>query len=259
MRGACSHRHKLTSTRGRPLGYILGMNDGRLTDLHTFYSLLASLESKLGGARTLAACTGRLSWPTRGVYFFMEDGESRTESGSGSRIVRVGTHAVTEGARTKLWTRLSQHRGPEKTGGGNHRGSIFRRHIGTAIIARHGHKSLTWGENKKAPALVRQGELPLEREVSKIIRGMRVLWLAIDDASGSESLRSHIERNAIALLSNFGKEPIDAPSTGWLGRWCKEERIGKSGLWNYRHVDERYDPTFLECMERRVADMQRGA
>ena len=31
-------------------------------------------------------------WPQRGVYFFMEDGEERSDSGSGLRIVRVGTH-----------------------------------------------------------------------------------------------------------------------------------------------------------------------
>ena len=33
------------------------------------------LKKKVGGARTLAACSGKLSWPRRGVYFFMEPGE----------------------------------------------------------------------------------------------------------------------------------------------------------------------------------------
>ena len=37
----------------------------------------------------------------------MEDGEVRSDSGT-------GTHALTEGSGTKLWTRLSQHRGQTK-------------------------------------------------------------------------------------------------------------------------------------------------
>ena len=93
---------------------------------------------RVGGARTLGACSGRLGLPRRGVYFFMEDGEVRSDSGTGPRIVRVGTHALTEGSGTKLWSRLSQHRGPTKSGGGNHRGSIFRLIVGTSVMARNG-------------------------------------------------------------------------------------------------------------------------
>ena len=115
------------------------MADARTTDLRTFYSLLVSLEAKIGGARKLAGCTGRLIWPKRGVYFFMEEGENRSTSGSGPRIVRIGTHALKEGSATKLWTRLSQHRGQEKSGGGNHRGSIFRLIVGATISVRHGY------------------------------------------------------------------------------------------------------------------------
>jgi hypothetical protein len=33
--------------------------------------------------------------------------------------------ALKTGSGTKLWTRLSQHKGGPTTGGGNHRGSIF--------------------------------------------------------------------------------------------------------------------------------------
>jgi hypothetical protein len=55
------------------------------------------------------------------VYFFREAGETRCDSGNGPRIVRVGTHALKAGSSTKLWTRLSQHRG-KSAGGGNHRG-----------------------------------------------------------------------------------------------------------------------------------------
>src|ERR1700687_3320538 len=97
------------------------MLDERVSHLRDFYSVLLLLAEKIGGARRLAACSGRLRGPRRGVYFFMEEGENRSDSGNGLRIVRVGTHALKKDSETKLWTRLSQHRGQERTGGGNHR------------------------------------------------------------------------------------------------------------------------------------------
>ena len=66
-----------------------------------------------------------MRWPQRGVYFFRESSEDRSDTGSDPRIVRVGTHALKDGSGTKLWTRLSQHKGHPSTGGGNHRGSVF--------------------------------------------------------------------------------------------------------------------------------------
>ena len=210
----------------------------------------------MGGARTLASCSGRLRWPKRGIYFFMERGEKRSDTGGGSRIVRIGTHALKEGSGTKLWTRLSQHRGQEKTGGGNHRGSIFRLIVGTAVMGQQGWECRTWGEGSTASVEVRTREVPLEREVSKVIRAMPFLWLGIDDEPGANSLRGYIERNAIALLSNFGKEALDAPSAEWLGYYCNRERVRKSGLWNSNHVDERYDPAFLGTLERLVNEME---
>ena len=50
---------------------------GRLDDLIEFYELMAKLEIKLEGKRTLGNCNGRLNWPQRGVYFFIEPGEER--------------------------------------------------------------------------------------------------------------------------------------------------------------------------------------
>jgi hypothetical protein len=80
-------------------------------DLIRFYEALGSLEGHLGGKRTLAGCDGRMSWPARGVYFFFEPGEVRSDTGMGPRVVRVGTHALTASSRSSLWQRLSQHRG----------------------------------------------------------------------------------------------------------------------------------------------------
>jgi hypothetical protein len=105
----------------------------RLDDLKRFYDILGVLNERSGGTRLLCECSGKLSWPQRGVYFFMEDGEARSESGMGPRIVRVGTHALAPGSRTTLWQRLSTHRGSSRSGGGNHRGSIFRLIVGAAL------------------------------------------------------------------------------------------------------------------------------
>jgi hypothetical protein len=107
----------------------------RLADLERFYVLIDRLSSRLGGTRTLADLRSFRDWPPRGVYFFFEPGEVRRESGEGFRITRVGTHALGDGSRSSLRQRLGQHRGGN-SGGGNHRGSIFRLLVGQALLAR---------------------------------------------------------------------------------------------------------------------------
>jgi hypothetical protein len=196
-----------------------------------------------------------MDWPQRGVYFFMEEGERRTDSGDGLRIIRVGTHALTSSSRTTLWKRLSQHKGENRSGGGNHRGSIFRLLVGSTLVNSDDASCPTWGIKNSAPRDVRLSEAATEREVSRIIRAMPFVWLAIDDAPGRESLRGYIERNSIALLSNLSKEPLDAPSANWRGRTCDrgKARVRDSGLWNQNHVDENHDPGFLDVLEELVA------
>ena len=219
----------------------------RLTHLKEFYFLLNTLEERLSGARRLSACTGGMLWPKRGVYFFREAGEVRTDSGTGARVVRVGTHALKAGSRTTLWNRLSQHRGTARSCGGNHRGSIFRLIVGTALIKRDGFCCRTWDNGRgSAPREVRELEQPFEQAVSDVIGEMPVLWLPVEDEPGPNSLRGYIEKNAIALLSNYRRQSIDGPSHSWLGHYCNRERVRTSGLWNSNHVDESYDPEFLD-------------
>jgi hypothetical protein len=226
----------------------------RLDDLIRFYAILGCLERAVGGRRTLAACSARMDWPRRGVYFFMENGETRTDSGEGPRIVRVGTHALTSTSKTTLWTRLSQHRGRERSGGGNHRGSIFRLLIGSTLGRAGGAGCPTWGVKSSASRDIRKNEEGTEVAVSRIIREMPFIWLAVDDPPGSSSARGVIERNSIALLSNLGKLPLDPPSPGWRGRSCDRgrARVRDSGLWNQNHVDEEYEPVFLDALEHLV-------
>jgi hypothetical protein len=91
---------------------------------------------------------------------------------------------------------------------------------------------------------------------STVIRSMPFLYVAIEDEPGPGSMRARIERNSIALLSNFGKSPLDLPSTQWLGHYCDRDRVKTSGLWNQNHVDEDYDPAFLDDLEQLAQSME---
>ena len=193
-----------------------------------------------------------MPWPSRGVYFFGEGDEMRTDSGRGRRVVRVGTHALTTGSKSTLWGRLSQHKGQVKSGGGNHRGSIFRLLVGGALIAKKGLTFPSWGKGNSARGPTRAAEAPLECQVSGVINAMPLLWLAIHDPPGPESERGYIERNSIALLSNAQGPPLDLPSQNWLGRHSDREKVIRSGLWNQRHVEDGYDPAFLDRLEQLV-------
>lgn len=230
----------------------------RLEDLVQLYALLDRLERSLGGKRTLDRLGTARDWPGRGVYFFFEPGEHRSDSGTGLRLVRIGTHALGEGAKSTLHQRLRQH-GGSSAGGGNHRGSIFRLLVGEALLARgDGPPCSSWGVKgdigKAATALARSrsdlsaNEEPVELSVSAYIRSLPFLWLPIDDEPGPESLRGLVERNTIALVSNFDRPPLDSPSHGWLGHLSGREKVRRSGLWNQRHADEDYDPTFLDAV-----------
>ena len=201
---------------------------------------------------TLENCDGKMPWPQRGVYFFFEAGEERKESGTGLRVVRVGTHAVSQNSKTTLWNRLSCHRGPTKSGGGNHRGSIFRLRVGEALIHKQGMKDYpTWGKGSSGTKEIRLKEHSLEKQVSHVIRKMPFLWLAVDDTPSKASMRGYIERHAIALLSNYNQNgyPIDSHSEGWLGKYSSRPEIQNSGLWNSNYIDESYDAEFLRLME----------
>ena len=96
----------------------------RLGDTVRFYQLLELLSDRVGGPRLLRNCRAGMDWPPRGVYFFFENGELRSGTGAGGRVVRVGTHGLTKGSRSTLWRRLRQHRGTSRSGLGNLR---FRR------------------------------------------------------------------------------------------------------------------------------------
>ena len=226
----------------------------RKVDIVRFYSLIEGIEARLGGRVTLAQCGGKSGFPTRGVYFFMEPKERRSDSGVGLRVVRVGTHGLNLDSKATLWNRLSHHRGSVASGGGTHRGSIFRALVGATLPGSTAEGS-RWGQDKSAGAEIRRFEISLEREVSRIIKEMPFVWLGVDDTAHPDSARGAIERGTIALLSNYRKPAIDPPSPSWRGLLSDRERVRMSGLWNNRHVDETYDPGFLDEMQSFVERM----
>lgn len=229
----------------------------RARDIERLYRMLGALRRRLGGFRLLKDCTGRSDWPGQGVYFFFEATEPRVGT-SDLRVVRVGTHAVAGRSRTTLWHRLVQHRGTQAgthAGGGNHRGSVFRLHVGAALI-KHEREfrdlARSWGKGGSASRAVRTREVELERRVSQFIGEMPFLWIAVPGDPGRMSHRKRIEATTIGLLSNRGRDPIDPPSPTWLGRSATNPAIRESGLWNVDHVDDGYDPAGLDFLAQYV-------
>ena len=216
----------------------------RIDALRFFYAALR----RLGAGDSLAQFSDlrRTQVPKAGVYFLFEPGEVRSSSGDGPRVVRVGTHAITATSRTSLWDRLKQHRGNDKTLGGNHRGSIFRLLVGDALQRQDGYSVDSWGVGNNASAATRLEERALESSVSDYLRQMSVIGVSVSDRSE----RQILETNSIALLSNYQKEPLDRPSPDWLGHHSSREKVRESGLWNNRCVDASFDSSSLEILKR---------
>jgi hypothetical protein len=180
----------------------------------------------------------------RGVYIFLDPREENFLN-EGPRIVRIGTHAVSFESKSTLRTRLRSHFG-QMDGGGNHRGSIFRLHVGRALLE-SGELSFqkeSWGEGQHAPAEIREEEVELERKVSTYLSTLEVFVIPVDDEPSKDSLRAHIETQLIALCTeNF--ETIDTSEINWLGHHSPMPPIVKSGLWNLRDVAKKYKPDGL--------------
>jgi hypothetical protein len=218
-----------------------------VADIERFYSILARLRACPHQGESLREQSRKTVLPAAGVYFFQEPGEYRTRQPDVLRIVRVGTHAVSEGSKATLWQRLRNHMGT-KAGGGNHRGSIFRKHVGAAMLVRDGIDLPRWNIGSSAPRSVRVQEADHEARVSAYLGAMPVYWIAVPGPSGSSNRRAYIERNAIALLSNH-LDPVDKASGRWLGNSCPSAEVRGSALWNVNHVNEDYDPRFLDDLE----------
>jgi hypothetical protein len=131
--------------------------------------------------------------PKQGVYFFFDDGEQTKFSNVVPRLVRIGTHGVSAGSVATLRNRLRTHLGT-RAGAGNHRASVFRLHVGRAIIERDGlnEEFPNWGKGQSAPKEITEREASLETKVSDYIGNLRVLFIPVVDAAGTQ-ISSEVE------------------------------------------------------------------
>ncbi|MCG7864769.1 MAG: hypothetical protein JAY74_00195 [Candidatus Thiodiazotropha taylori] len=211
----------------------------RIRDLEALYNEIR--KQRVAGKTFLLKNLSKQKLPNKGVYIFLDPEEKNTFDGS-SRIVRVGTHAVSHNSKSTLRNRLRNHLGNEN-GAGNHRGSIFRLHVGRALIERDGlqQQYTSWGEGQHAAAKIRSKELSHELNVSQYIGNLEVFIFDIDDVSSKHSMRASVESQLIALYSE-NLIPIESASKQWLGNWSPMKLIKQSLLWNLKDVGRVYDP-----------------
>jgi len=163
--------------------------------------------------------------PDNGIYFFFENGECVSFDGKQfARIVRVGTHRQND----RFKKRIKSHYGNKNDFHGNKNGSVFRKHLGGAILRKNNpddHCIKSW-EKQGGPSFS-----DVEVLVSHEIRE-RFSFSCI--RCDSESKRLRLEEGVIALLAQVH---ISQPSKGWLGYYAGNEKIKRSGLWNTQHVE----------------------
>ena len=176
----------------------------------------------------------KISLPKRGVYVFLDPNEDTIYSNILPRIVRIGTHAVSNGSKSTIRQRLIAHYGTQSSSGGNHRSSVFRKHIGTALLkGKFSDKRLnSWGKGSNAKKDIKDKEEWLELKVSSEIRKLWCCVFEIDDMPSKNSKRSTIEKLLINLLSNSN---IDLISKNWLGKNSDSKEIMNTGLWNIQY------------------------
>ncbi|MHB9109490.1 MAG: hypothetical protein ACYDCO_20750 [Armatimonadota bacterium] len=170
--------------------------------------------------------TPRRALPTNGIYLFFEDGETVDIDGQCcDRIVRVGTH-VKDG---RFPTRIRQHYGARSSLNGNKNASVFRRHLGGALM-RQANPA-----DPRLPDWQRQHggrDLAFEAQVSQYLRRyFTFVCFAVPESTERLSL----EAGLIALLA---QAPLGMPSRNWLGQYAAAPEIVRTGLWNTRHVDD---------------------
>ncbi len=176
--------------------------------------------------------------PRNGIYFFFEKGEKVDQDVE--RIVRVGTHNADERFRG----RIRQHYGNRSSLKGNKNASVFRKHVGGALLRRDD----PWDYRLKEWLKQGGNSYPnIEKRVSKCLRS-NFTFCCFNVEDKEERLR--FEKGIIALLA---KHPLGRPSAEWLGRYAYDVRIGYSGLWNTQQVDaEPLDEEQVEYLKRLV-------
>lgn len=156
--------------------------------------------------------------PENGVYAFFELGEVAVWRGvTIDRVVRIGTHKKDRRFRK----RMRQHYGNSRSLSGNKNGSVFRKHLGGALLRRVDPQ-----DPRLRPWLKQNGPsfADIEESVSRILRGTFTFsCFRVDDQADRFSLES-------GLIALFARFPPGTPSPNWLGRYAASEKINGSGL-----------------------------
>jgi len=253
-----------TPLAGLPIGKQLQWltwqadNPAGVTAIRQLYSGLKQLHSTVGEFHYLKEQDLSKKIPRAGVYVFFDASQvSRTALGF-PRVVRVGTHAVSQGSSSTLWNRLRTHRG-SLNGLGNHRSSIFRLHVGAAILNRQALIAdyPTWGIGQSASKPTRLQEQEVERQVSRYLADLPFLYLPVEDAPTKSSDRAFIERNMIGLLTGADMA-VEEPPPRWLGSYSPQESIWKSGLWNIDHLGYLHRDDFFDIFQRYLSYFSDG-
>lgn len=162
--------------------------------------------------------------PENGVYLFFEAGETvKWRDQIVERIVRVGTHK----ADRRFRPRIRQHYGRRHSLRGDKNGSVFRKHLGAALMRR---------VNPEDPRLpgwlgMKGGSyMEVEEWVSRELRE-RFTFVCVPAARKEDRLL--LEEGLIALLALYR---LGEPSEGWLGRYATDARMIDSGLWNVQKL-----------------------
>lgn len=229
----------------------------RPAKLQEFYRKLGVLHERTDGPYYLSDADGSLDWPDRGIYiFFSADTDLELDPVEEWRITRIGTVGDCAGSKSTLWERLRAHRGTkqgEYADGGNARGSIFRKHVGRAIIEDEGleEKYPNWGtphrnlpDELSTPEL-RAQEHSLELRVSEYIRDLPFLVIDIPGDPGPDCDRARIEKNLIALVAHARRTTPALKKDGWVGHCSPHAEVAKTGLWNIDHVNAFYTGSIM--------------
>lgn len=173
--------------------------------------------------------------PLNGIYIMFEEGEIGHDT---DRIVRVGTHTGDK----QLPSRILQHYVNE-----NKDRSIFRKHIGRALLSRDGDPFLQqWNLDLTTSAAKKRYEgmvdFDKQRQVEKRVtehlqRNLRFVCFRVDDKNARMRWESRI-------ISTVSWCEACGPSAGWLGLHSPTARIRESGLWI---VNELYKDPLAEA------------
>ena len=201
-----------------------------------------------------------MSWPCHGVSSPSSSPASTARTAPGHAWCASGpTRSDLRRQQHAAWQRLPRTAAPAEPG--SPAAATIADRSSASTSARHWlatgqfppEIATTWGKGSSAPSEIRRcGAAPGARSqhlhpghaipVGRS-RRCRLLRTATDGI---------IETGAIALLSNYARPPIDAPSSGWLGHHSTRTAIRESGLWNVNHVRDNADGAFLAVLRRHV-------